>query len=416
MEKWTLKGQRAFLMKQRAAVFGAIALASAFLICHFSATLSYEERLIRTSLKDRFGPDARVLLAESPELQALFLDYSETPELVLKARIAIAKYGDEARSILTTYGVEAEFRDILSNYGENVIPVIEYFIDNDPVLTRMLHAAQQAGQIVMEKTKELFKKNGSQAAEQGDSLAKPADRRFGPTERGWYAVQRIHRDGHNFLGQFVIGSDKKAKWLQTERLFEGMTSFFASGVKNIETKYALDQEIKAADLFWAGVDAAVAVSFVKAVRAVKVARVQKAAVAGETLGTSGKEASFLNRTKLFASRLVPKGAMGRRILKLGTTAGVIYAIAAHPSVLNGVFAEIASLLGLNPFIIQVACWALLIFALSLPLIPLLPVLLALLIRALLTLVWAFRRFESVLAIKRSKRFVETIQPQVRKTY
>ena len=403
-----------FSMKKKAALLGAMALGGAFVISLCSDTLSYKERLVQASLRERFGPDALGLLLESPELQLLFLDYSESPELVWKSRIAISKYGDQARSILKSYGVEPAFREILSNYGENVIPVIEYFIENDPISTRGFRAVQRAGQSVMERTKGLTRISQGKAVGQGILIAEPADSSFGPMERGRYAVQRIRSQGHDFLGQFAIGGDKKARWIQTERLFEGMTSFFASGIRNIETKYVLDQKIEAVDLFWAGVDTAMAVSFIKTLRALKAVRARRAVGAGEALGISGKEASFLKRTKLFARPVLPNGALGRSIFKLGAAAGLIYAIGTHPSLLNGIFAEIASFLDLNPFIVQVACWALLIFALCLPLMPLLRVVLPLLVRALLTLAWAFRQLERLLARERSKDLAEPLEPQAGK--
>ena len=36
-----------------------------------------------------------------------------------------------AREILQLYGAEPEFKDILRRFGDSVIPVIQYFRDND---------------------------------------------------------------------------------------------------------------------------------------------------------------------------------------------------------------------------------------------------------------------------------------------
>lgn len=375
----------------------AIALLGALLISFFSGSQSYEERLIGAGLKEVFGPNAIGFLTERPELQALFLDYSENLELALKARIAIIKYGDEARNILVMYGEEPEFQDVLSRYGENVVPIIHYFIENNPFSLYM------AVQSTTEKVTGVWHSVAGQGEDQLTQDTTHSNSSYAPTDRGWHAVKKIRTQGHNFLSQFEIAPGNKAKWIQTERLLEGASAFFASGVRNLETKYAMEEQIKAADLFWAGIDAAVFVSAVKALRVVKMPQAGKAihagkvagqtARAGEAIGKSGKGLSFLNRTKMFTSRLIPKSAFGRMILKGGAGVGLIYVLVKHPGVLNSVFGEIAGVLGLNTFLVQVVCWAILIFAICLPLTTIFRIFLPLIIRALSFVVMTLSQLE-----------------------
>ncbi len=362
---------------KRAAVMIVVALVGALLISlNSNNKLTYEDRLIQAGLKEALGPEAIELLHESSELQALFLDYSEKRELVLKARMAIDKYGDVARKILVIYGAEEEFKEILTKYGENVIPVIQYFVTNDPFSVRMSQTAIIKVQNIIEAARRKMA-----AFVKGQSIAPPVSYKisFEPNDQGWYAVMNISSGGHNFLSQFETAPKNEVVWIQSKRLTDAIESFFLSGVRNFETKYALDQEIKTEDLLWVIVDTAVVVSSLKVLRVVKMARAGKAV---KVAGTMEKEISLLNRTKLLAGRLIPKGVFGRAILKYGTVVGGIYVAVKHPGILNSIFAEAAQLFGLNPQLVQVTCWAILIYAICMPLSPILRILLPAFIQAL----------------------------------
>lgn len=346
-------------------VIAVLAIAGGLACAHWSDPLSYEERLLRAGLADTLGSDARELYGESPELQALMLDYSGTPELIQKSRFAIAKYGDDARAVLSRYGESPEFQQILRRYGEGVVPVVAYFVDNDPSSVRLLAKLARAGN------------------SRGD---------WGPDERGWYAVESIASGGHDFLGQFAVGSDGKARWIQSERVAEALSSLFGSGVIALERKHALDETIEAADVFWAGVGAAIVFSTVKALRAL---RLGGTAATGAGVGVragaveAGRGASLLERTRLLGVRLVPRGALGRAIVKSGAAALIVYVVVRHPSVLKGVFDQIAAMLGWNPFAVKAIPWTLLIgaaltvvTALARPLIAVLVFVASMLLRAL----------------------------------
>jgi hypothetical protein len=348
-------------------VIAVLAIAGGLACAHWSDPLSYEERLLRAGLADTLGSDARELYGESPELQALMLDYSLTPELIHKSRFAIAKYGDDARVVLSRYGESPELQQILRRYGEGVVPVVAYFVDNDPPSVRVLAKLTRAGR--------------------GD---------WGADERGWYAVESIASGGHDFLGQFAVGSDGKARWIQSERFAEAASSLFGSGVITLERKHALDETIEAADVFWAGVDAAVVFSTVKALRAL---RFGGTAVTGAAVGArtgavgAGRGTSLLERTRLLGVRLVPGGAVGRAIVKSGAAALIVYVVVRHPSVLNGVFDQIAAMLGWNPFAVKAIAWTLLIGAALAVVTALARPLIAVLVFVTSVLLRALRRFE-----------------------
>ncbi len=282
--------------------------------------MSYVEQLIRIQAEQELGHIDSRIPNEPVPVQAVLLDYARDQELLLKAWIALSKYPETAREILLLYGSEPEFKEILRTYGDAVIPVIQYFRDNDVWTVKAMHS-----------------------------------------EGGWAAVHFIRQEGHDFLGQFVVDREKKARWNQTDRIVKALTSFFTSGVRKLETKRDLGENITAADVFWAGLDVAL------------VAVPAKLLISGKAVARSRQELNLATRTRLFAPRLLSRSPTFWKFGAYGAAAATIYIVATHPSLLNSVFAEIAELLGISPWMVQLAGWsvviALVIYVLSWLLIP-----------------------------------------------
>ena len=308
----------------------------------------YVEQLIRIQAKQELEHIDRAILDEPLQVQATLLDYSRDKELVLKAWIALSKYPATAREILLLYGSEPEFQEILRTYGDAVIPVIQYFRENDIWTVKAMQSVTEAARKIWGRV------TGNDQAN-----AKPAE--LGPLERGWVAVNFIKQEGHDFLGQFVVDKEGKAKWNQTDRIVKALTSFFTSGVRNLETKVDLGQDLTAADAFWAGLDVAM------------VAVPAKILMSGRAVARTGQELGFAARTRLVAPRLLPRGEMFRKLGAYGAAAAALYVVVRHPSLLNSVLAEVANLLGISPWIMQVAGWtaiiAFLVYLFSWLLIP-----------------------------------------------
>lgn len=310
--------------------------------------LSYVEQLIRIQAEQELGHIDPGILNEPLQVQATLLDYSGDKELVLKAWIALSKYQGTAREIVLLYGSEPEFREILRTYGDAVIPVIQYFRENDVWTVKAMQSVAEAVRKIWGIV------TGSEP-----ERAKPVV--LGPTERGWIAVNIIKHEGHDFLGQFVVDKEKKAKWNQTDRIVKALASLFTGGLRRLETKRDLGEDITTADVFWAGLDVAM------------VAVPAKLLVSGRAVARSGKELSLTTRTRLFAPRLLSKGQIFRKFGAYGAAAATLYIVATNPSLLNSVFAEIANLIGISPWVVQAAGWsvvvALILYAFSWLLIP-----------------------------------------------
>jgi len=323
--------------------------------------VSYVEQLIRIQAQSELGHIDGRILDEPLPVQATLLDYAGDEELVLKAWIALAKYRGTARDIVLLYGSEPEFKEILRAYGDPVIPVIQYFRDNDVWTVRAMDATAKAVQSAMEAVRGLWERVTGTGPEPQPAAA-PRPVALGPDERGWYAVNFIKHEGYNFLAQFAVNKDGKALWNQTDRVVKASTAFFTSGVRDLETKHDLGEEIAAADLFWAGLDVAI------------VALPAKLLVSGKAVARSGEELKLTTRTRLFAPRLVAGRQAFRRLGAYGALAATVYIVATHPSLLNSVFAELAGAMGVSPWVVQVAGWsaviALLLYVFSWLLVPL----------------------------------------------
>lgn len=306
---------------------------------------SYVEQLIRIQAELELGHIDNGILNEPVQVQAMLLDYAGDKELVLKAWIALSKYRASAREILLLYGSEPEFKEILRAYGDPVIPVIQYFRENDVWTVRAMDAIAKAIQSAMEAAKGIWGRVTGNRQPDSDPAALPKPVELGPVERGWYAVNFIKHEGHNFLGQFAVNKSQKAVWNQTDRIVKASTSFFTSGVRNLEAKHDLGEDITAADVFWAGLDVAI------------VALPAKLLVSGKAIARSGEELNLTTRTRLFAPRLLQRGQVFRKLGVYGAAAATVYIVATHPSLLNSVFAELADLIGISPWIMQAAGWS-----------------------------------------------------------
>lgn len=324
--------------------------------------MSYVERLIRIQAGQELGHIDPLILQEPAQVQAILLDYAADKELVLKTWIALFKYPATAREILLLYGAEPEFRDILRRYGDAVIPVIQYFRDNDVWTVRAMDTTGKAIESVKEAAGKIWRRLMGNEPENPQAVAPPGPVEPGPVERGWYAVNFIKHEGHDFLGQFSVLPDGKARWNQTDRVVKASTAFFTSGVRNLETKIDLGQDLTGADAFWAGLDVAM------------VALPAKILMSGKAVARSGQELNFATRTRLVAPRLLAQGPMFQKLGAFGAAAATVYIVARHPSLLNSVLAELADLAGISPWIVQAAGWsvviAFLIYVFSWLLVPL----------------------------------------------
>lgn len=336
----------------RALTFSVVAaLAAAVCISLFWKPLPIEERLVQLQVEQLLPEYADELGRESIELQAQFIDYArdENPVLAAKARLALLRYPEMTRSILAMYGAEPEFQDVLREYGEQIIPPIHYFLNHE---IRSVSLTKHASGLLESGLATLRQLMGDKKI----TDTPPSDEPKGavtPEERGWYAVMFIQQEGHDFLGQFVVGQDGQVSWVQTERVLEGINAFFASGVRGLETKYRRNEVVEMSDMGWAALDVAIGVS------ALKILRIGRASAA------TARTMSYSQRSVALSSAMLRSSAIGLRLAKYGAPIALAYIAIRHPSVLNSIFGRIAETLGVSVLMMQILGWTLVLLPIML---------------------------------------------------
>lgn len=337
----------------------AVAALVALGVALFSSHATYEERLVDIAARQSVSHEVLDVTRGAPELRALFVDVAADRELTLKMLLAIEKYGDAAKDVLTRFGHLPVFQTQLRNYGERMVPVVAYFVKNDVASLWALHQAQKLLQAGNATVCQWW---GDPAREGCQPSADPREIDDEDT-RGLHAIDMIDRDKHAFLGQFDIDKDGAAHWNQTQRTIGALGSLFLGGVGDLERKYHLGVAPKGSDYAWAGADALVVFSAAKALKFLKAQRV---------VGTAAKEVSILERTTLLGQRVLLNDKWGKRLVKYGVYAGTGYLVATHPGLLTSLFRELGKFLGLPAFLSAFIGWLLILSLFAVLLLPLLP--------------------------------------------
>lgn len=319
-------------------VASLLALLGALVITSLYKPKPLEAQLLHLQVVQAMPELAQQLTSESAELQALFLAYIDDPVLTAKARLALLRYPDMARPIFLKFGESQEFQDVLRKYGEDVTLPIHYFLTHEVFTLELMRGMTEMSRSALSAVRRLW--NDNEAVEAGANGALSSE------ERGRYAIQFIKAEGYNFLGQFVINTKAEVAWIQTERVLEGINSFFASGVKGLETKIHSDEPIAIDDLGWAVLDVAIGVS------ALKVLRMGKAGAVGS------RSITFSQRSAALAPGLWHGSVIGSRLVKYGAPAVLAYIAIRHPSVINSLLGSAAENLGLPVGLVQLVGWIL----------------------------------------------------------
>jgi hypothetical protein len=323
---------------------------------------SFEERAIELQLDHAPPGLSAALQDETLEVKAVVLDYVEDRVLLLKAQAALTKYPRLARAVLPLYGDTPEFKEILAAHGESVLPPIYYFMNNNVTSVTVAHYAGQKIKAIKVSANRLLGAGQKRPKEAATPAANPTQKTqappapdatspLTPEQRGWYAVNYIRAEGHDFLGQFVIDGEGNPKWNQTERVVEGAGALFTSGIRDLETKLQTDQTLTAGDVGWAAVDAFAALGAVKLLRIGRAA-----AVSGETIHVS-------TRTAALTSRVARGSQLGTRIAQHGKWPAIAiaaYIALRHPSIIGDALVEIATLLDLPAWLGLLVGWMLIL--------------------------------------------------------
>lgn len=323
-------------MKKAMVILG-MALMVAALAGFASRPVPVEQRLVSIQARQTL-PGFEPIKSAPVEIQAAILDLGDDPLVLLKVQAALLAYPHMARTVLPLYASEPEFRHVLRTYGESALVPIYYFISQPVSSIEWMNKAARQYQRARAYISEL---QGSEPAqlEQAGPLS--------PEDRGWYAVNFIHNEGYDFLGQFVVDASGQPQWVQTERVTEAIGQFFTSGVRQLEANYRKGEEISASDIGWASVDVLVFASAVKVLRA------------GRAAAQATQGARLSTRSAALAARITASGRLilrSARYAKWPVILGAGYLVITNPSLINDFLAEVAEVLGVAPMAVQIAGW------------------------------------------------------------
>jgi hypothetical protein len=233
---------------------------------------------------------------------------------------------------------------VLLTYGEAVLPPVAYFMDHDLTSLEVRRLLGERWQDI----KRLVDRLAGNRPETGTGHVEPAPA-LTAEERGWYAINFLRAEGYDFLGQFTVTEDGEAKWVQTERLLEGLGGLLLGGVRDLETKRQREEEILATDLGWAALDVAVIAASVKLLKATRLAQ----AAAPGAMRAGG----FSGRVAAFGSRVLARGGrLGVAVARYGAVPAAVYLMVRYPSLINATLAELADWLGVPPKAVQFFFW------------------------------------------------------------
>ena len=357
----------------------AIAVSGYVTMEHYrSSEQPYVDALIKLQLDEQLGRVADLFVEESSDIQALMLHYSDSESLVLKTRVALNKFPGTAEEVLLMYGADPDFKIVFETYGETVISVIQYFVENDLLIDEFMHDLRR----MVTSLWALMSGNNDVK----DSLSVD----LSPEERGALSIAMIRDMGHGLLGQFVENEDGQLARVRTEQTLENISGAFADGLRTVEEKYRADEKIEIEDILWATVDVAALTASLALVS--KTAGALKLMRATKEGARSGRQISVTRRSATVGSRLLSSaGKVAPRVAKYGVPLATAILIVTHPGLLNSLFAEVGVLLGLPQWLSQISLWMLLLFVLLYPLSWLVVPVLRLLIRVLEVVLSILRR-------------------------
>ena len=343
-----------------------------------SSEQPYVDALIKLQLDEQLGRVADLFVEESSDIQALMLHYSDSDSLVLKTRVALNKFPGTAEEVLLMYGADPDFKIVFETYGETVISVIQYFVENDLLIDEFMHDLRR----MVTSLWALMSGN----SDVKDSLSVD----LSPEERGVLSIAMIRDMGHGLLGQFVENEDGQLARVRTEQTLENISGAFADGLRTVEEKYRADEKIEIEDILWATADVAALTASLALVS--KTAGALKLMRATKEGARSGRQISVTRRSATVGSRLLSSaGKVAPRVAKYGVPLAVAILIVTHPGLLNSLFAEVGVWLGLPQWLSQISLWMLLLFVLLYPLSWLVVPVLRLLIRVLEVVLSILRR-------------------------
>lgn len=304
-------------------------------------------------------------LKQAPiDIQALLLNYADDPVLLLKAQAALMASPSTATSLFRYYGHDPAFQHILRRYGDSVLAPIDYFVSHQITTLELQQQTSETIERLKQHILALFStaNTGPETTKKEIANSETASSEpLSAEQRGQFAIAFIAADGHRFLSQFTTDSHGNIHWITTQRVLDGIGSFFASGIRNLEIKQKTEEPTTFSDYGWAALDSLViALPALAAVS--RVAKAEKLTLAG----TRSAKPMVLSKTQSLTKSTKAGAAKGLRLIRkhpIKTLAAAGTIAVFHPSLINSFLDSVANLIGVPAFALKFTAWTLLLFPL-----------------------------------------------------
>jgi hypothetical protein len=275
----------------------------------------FKELAARTAIADQAAQPGSNCPISKAYVDTLDLDVlSICVQYGLTAMEAARRHPAIATKVFALYGEDPTFRSVFDRYGDQVIPVVGYFVENGSTSYRISATVQGAFQQI----------SMGQMPTWGEKLT--------GEQMGFMAVQELDERGAELLAEFEI-VDGHAKWKPIEASILGAKNFFLGGVHRVETIWTRGGSPTWKDYGGAVLDVAVVTGGVgllaKEARAAEVAA-----------GRTSPRLVAVNATRIL--RNVGTVAIG----PVGNLA-VLYVVLTHPTLIASAVGWAAEQLGLN---------------------------------------------------------------------
>ncbi|WP_155834386.1 hypothetical protein [Halotalea alkalilenta] len=329
----------------------ALALGSAAVIAAASDGRSYAQRLLHLELSQRLPSLSSALEGESDAVKIVFIAYAEDEPLWLNARLALLKYGDDAREPLAEQGLEPEFQHALREYGPDMLLPVIYFRQHGYFLSRWKRQAESGYQTLAEWWRD--------EVQPGEVMPDEAALQRADGAR---AVEFVNDEGYDFIQQFTRNpASGEIDWLNTERISRGMTNLLLGDTKRWEALRARGEEVPSAVMFGSVLEMG-SLGLLAAGPAIKAlsggSRMARWGIASRSPSAAATSSARASRVALAARRGVTAVTWlaGSRWAKVAGGAALAYLVIKHPTLLNGVGNALAWALGIPAWLGVAAVW------------------------------------------------------------
>ena len=350
-----------------------VALPVAGVVSFTASDAGVEPRLRQLAADEALPPMVSRRLRDEPKvLTDLFIAWADTPALVFNGALALERHEKTARLVLTEYGSEPAFKEMLTTYGPDVVLPIAYFYRNPIKMLDAQHWVSARVQNARDSVSSWWQVNEESST--SASTTESETDVLTPEMRGLIAVDALQQAGYGFLNQFVVDKTGAVKWLQSERAMAVLNDFFTGGIRGVERAYRSGNAVSGADMAWAGVEVLGAATGVvgafkatKLLKAGRASRTAKSAKSGkamqiaksqkttETASTAARNSSRLKKMAKDAA-LFGAGSGAGTLLSTSVKVGMLYAAVRHPQLISGLGATIARWLGWPIKFVQFLVW------------------------------------------------------------